>query len=353
MFSFRHVVVIALAVLGGGCTRSPSTVPSPEGDYATFYSQSTSAQAPGLTLPASGEGCSTNPPALVLAGRPFYGNYPVHVVCTTSMVADLARVVGGNHVAISQLLSAGVDPHQYKASSGDVSSLYSADLVFYSGLHLERKLSDVLSSLASQKPTFAVTRYIPSQNLLPATSSDYDPHVWLDVALWQHALDVVRDALMKYDPLHAEDYKQHADEYAVQLSALHDYVKSRLAEVPQEQRVLVSAHDAFRYFGRAYDVEVHGIQGISTESQAGVGEIENIVDLIVQRRIKAVFAETSVSDRSLQAVVDGCHARGHDLKLGPELYSDSLGQPGVDPSSSGGYIGMIRHDVDAITEALK
>jgi manganese/zinc/iron transport system substrate-binding protein len=283
-----------------------------------------------------------------IAGEKAAGK--IRVVCTTGMVADLVRNVGGPEVEATQIMGEGVDPHLYKASPGDVSLLSGAQMIFYSGLHLEGKMSDLFERMADRKPTIAVTRELKSDAVLTTTDQAHDPHVWFDVSLWRRALDVVRDSLTSFDPAHAEDFKKRAADYGAELDKLHDYAKTRLAEVPQDRRVLVTAHDAFRYFGRAYNIEVRGIQGISTESEAGVREINNLVDFIAERKIKAVFIETSVSNRNIQALIEGCEAKGHNVRIGGELFSDAMGKTGT---PDGTYVGMVRHNVDTIVDALK
>lgn len=265
------------------------------------------------------------------------------------MVAELVRAVGGQRVEITQLMGEGVDPHLYKASPGDVSALNNADMIFYSGLHLEGKMADIFERMARKKPATGVADKIDKQLVLHVGEA-YDPHVWFDVSLWRQALDVVRDSLCEFDPAHAEEYQTRAAQYAVQLDALHEYAAARLVEIPAQRRVLVTAHDAFRYFGRAYEMEVRGIQGISTDSEAGVKEINNLVDFLVGRGIQAVFIESSVSDRNIKALVEGCQARGHHVVIGGELFSDAMGKAGT---PEGTYIGMVRHNVDTIVKALK
>lgn len=281
----------------------------------------------------------------------FQGTYPIKVVCTTGMVADLVRNVGGQRVEVEQLMGEGVDPHLYKASTGDVARLSEADAIFYSGLHLEGKMGDVFVRLARRKPTtYAVTERIPEHRVIEVAEGHFDPHLWFDVSLWSDAVLVVRDALAEFDPAHAPEYHARANEYRGTLSELHEYCREQLATIPKERRVLVTAHDAFSYFGRAYELEVKAIQGISTESEAGVKEINELVDFIVRRGIKAVFVETSVSDRNIQALVEGSRARGHTVAIGGQLYSDAMGRPGT---PEGTYVGMVRHNVDTIVRALK
>lgn len=282
--------------------------------------------------------------------KTYVGKYPVNVVCTTGMVADLVRNIGRDKVKVSQIMGEGVDPHLYKASPGDVNMLNSADAIFYSGLHLEGKMTDVFVRMARKKPTFAVAEYIPEVSVMDNPEGAFDPHVWFDVSIWREGAGVVRDALKAFDPKHADEYQNRADRYQVELAKLHDYAKAQLATIPKERRVLVTAHDAFRYFGRAYDLEVKGIQGISTESEAGVKEVNVLVNFLVTNKIKAVFVESSVSDKNVRALLEGCKARGHDVVIGGELFSDAMGKDGT---PEGNYVGMVRHNVDTIVKALK
>lgn len=301
-------------------------------------------------------GCGTKTPPEVASGPvqvkgTYAGAYPIQVVATTGMVADLVKEVGGNHVAVKQLMGAGVDPHLYKASAGDVSQLAQADVIFYSGRNLEGKMGDVFVRMANRKPTFAVTQYIDDGRVLEDEEGHFDPHLWFDVSLWSQAVGVVRDVLMQFDPKHAAEYKRNADEYQQKLAKLHDWAKAEIASIPKEQRVLVTAHDAFRYFGRAYDIQVVGIQGISTEDEASVKKINELVQFLAERKIKAVFVETSVSAKNVEALLEGAQkGRGHKVVVGGELFSDAMGDAST---PEGTYEGMIRHNVNAITKALK
>ena len=281
----------------------------------------------------------------------FAGAYPIRVVCTTGMVADIATNIGGPHVAVTSLMGEGVDPHLYKASPSDVSQLSQANIILYSGLHLEGKLGELLERMGRKKPTVAVAEGIDHDQVLQdENSSAKDPHVWFDVSLWSQAAHAAADALADFDPPHGDDYRARAKEYRQKLAELHEYAKSQLATVPKESRVLVTAHDAFRYFGRAYDLEVRGIQGISTDSEAGVREVTNLVSYIVDKKIKAVFVETSVADQNIRSLLEGCQARGHTVKIGGTLFSDAMG-PANTPE--GTYEGMVKHNVDTIVGALK
>jgi manganese/zinc/iron transport system substrate-binding protein len=276
--------------------------------------------------------------------------YPYPVVCTTGMVADIVKNVGGDHVQVTTLMGEGIDPHLYKASPGDVSKLNAARVIFFSGLHLEGKMGDIFVRTARKKPTYAVTEKIPEDRLIELTDGHYDPHVWFDVSLWSLAADTVRDALVEVDPEHAADYTKRANEYQAALAALDETCRQSLQEIPKDRRVLVTAHDAFHYFGRAYDIEVRAVQGVSTETEAGVLEINELVDFITKRKIKAVFVESTISERNIRALIEGCAARGHEVKIGGELFSDAMGKDGT---PEGTYAGMVRHNVDTIKRALE
>jgi len=276
----------------------------------------------------------------------------IRVVATTGMVGDLVRNVGGERVEVVTLMGPGVDPHLYKASADDVVQLQRADIIFYNGLHLEAAMGEVLERMQSRSRTVAVTGSIPREALLPSDEYDnqYDPHVWFDVALWRQTVDYVRDVLIDLDPSHASIYRTNAESYGRQLDELHTYVQSRAALISEDQRVLVTAHDAFRYFGRAYGFEVHGLQGISTVIEAGAADVQKLADFIVTRRIPAIFVETSVSQRTMAAVQSAVRARGFEVRIGGELFSDALGDPGT---PEGEYIGMVRHNIDTIVTALR
>jgi len=252
----------------------------------------------------------------------------VRVLATTTVVADLVRQVGGDRVAVSCLMAAGIDPHSYKPTPRDADRLASADLVVANGLELEGRLAEMLRKLSRQRPVVAVAEAIPAADLLPAGGGQHDPHVWFDPILWRHCGTALAEALARVDPSGAEEYRTRAAAYADTLTAVDDRVRRRIEGIPADGRVLVTAHDAFRYFGRAYGIEVVGVQGTSTESEAGLADINRLVDLVVSRRLPAVFVETSVSDRSVAALREGAAAQGHEVGLGGTLHSDSLGGPG-------------------------
>lgn len=289
------------------------------------------------------------------SSRPVVRHYPLGVVCTTGYVADLLRQVGGAHVQVETLMGPGVDPHLYKVTPRDVRKLSGADAVFYNGLHLEGRLADLLEKLARQKPVFAVTavriaQRDPRLRRMPGTKDVYDPHVWFDAGLWaQCALDVA-EQLAELDPRHAGDFRAWAAAYAAQLRELDAECERLLAEIPAPRRVLVTAHDAFGYFGAAYGVEVRSLQGISTADEAALAAVNRLVDLLVKRQVKAVFVESSVPPKNVQALVEACAARGHRLAVGGELYSDALGSPGRPEAT---YLGAMRYNLTTIVAALK
>ena len=303
----------------------------------------------GCNAPHASEAEAHSSPGTAAARR-YSGTYPIRAVATTGMVADLVKNVGGPHVAVTALMGEGVDPHLYKASPADVSQLNRADIIFYSGLHLEGKLAELLERMAERKATIAVAERIDPAQVITDEHGARDPHVWFDVSLWSQAAGAVADALAEFDPDHAGDYRGRLADYQAQLAELHTFAREQLATVPAERRVLVTAHDAFHYFGRAYGVEVRGIQGISTDSEAGVRQVKELVDFLVERKIKAVFVETSVSDQNVRALLEGCQARGHAVVIGGTLFSDAMGAA---DTPEGTYVGMVRHNIDTIVEGLR
>lgn len=279
------------------------------------------------------------------------------IVATTSMIADIARTVAGDLAQVHALMGEGVDPHLYKPTRADMQRLKQADIVFYNGLHLEGKMEEALERLAETKPVVAVTAVLEAQltdKLLPADDGHtYDPHVWMDPTVWAHAVDTVRTALIAElapnDTDTARELVLRAGEYNRQLKRIDWYAEQVLVTVPEGQRTIVTAHDAFSYFARRYDLEVIGIQGISTDSEAGLADIERIVDTLVEQRIPAVFVETSVSDRNVKALIDGAAARGHTVRLGGSLFSDAMGPAGTYEAT---LVGMLDHNITTITNAL-
>ncbi len=280
------------------------------------------------------------------------GSGVINIVATTGMITDIAQVVGGEHVKVRGLMGPGVDPHLYKASAGDVALLSGADLIFYNGLHLEGKMSEIFEQMKKRGiDTVAVTDNI-DRSLLetpPQFEGNYDPHVWFDVTMWMKAVETVRDTLISADPANAIEYRANTEAYLTELSALNEYVQSKANLLPEDKRVLITAHDAFSYFGRRYGFEVRGLQGISTVSEAGTQDVQNLAAFIVERRIPAIFVESSVPPKFIEAVQAAVEAKGFDVKVGGSLYSDAMGNPGT---PDGTYIGMVRHNIDTIVGAL-
>lgn len=275
-----------------------------------------------------------------------------NIVATVGMIADITRNVAGDHADVSGLMGSGVDPHLYKPTRSDVQQLMSADVIFYNGLLLEGKMTDSLVRAAtSGKKVHAVTELLKQSYLLEPEEFEghFDPHVWMDPSAWMQAVEVVKTKLIEFDPQNTVHYENNAESYLKQLEALDHYAENVLGSVSEQQRVLVTAHDAFNYFGKRYGFEVVGIQGISTESEAGVRDIERLVGLLVDRQISAVFVESTVSERNINALIAGARARGHDVKIGGELFSDAMGDQGT---YEGTYIGMIDHNVTTIAKAL-
>lgn len=275
----------------------------------------------------------------------------LHVVATIGMIRDVAQNVGGEHVRVVGLMGPGVDPHLYKASEGDVRRLFRADVVFYGGLHLEARMGEVLAEMGGRTRVAAVSEIIPTDQRLspPEFKGAYDPHVWFDVRLWALTIDVVARTLSEADPAHARDFAANAERYRAQLADLDRYVREQAARVPAERRVLITAHDAFNYFGRAYGFQVRGLQGISTASEAGTADVQALAEFIATRRIPAIFVESSIPRRTIEAVQEAVAAQGYDVRIGGSLFSDAMGNPGTD---EGTYIGMVRHNIDTIVGAL-
>jgi manganese/zinc/iron transport system substrate-binding protein len=274
----------------------------------------------------------------------------IRVVTTVGMIADAVEHVGGNRVEVDGLMGPGIDPHLYKASEGDVRRLERADVIFYGGLHLEAKMADVLERIGERRLTRAVTDGIPRSRLISVGAGQHDPHVWFDVELWKGAVREVRDTLAAADPAHADGYRARAAAYLAELDALDAEVRRKSETVPPAARVIVTAHDAFGYFGRAYGFEVVGLQGISTASEAGAKDVQRLAELIATRRIPAIFVESSVSPRTIEAVEEAVRARGFDVEIGGSLFSDAMGSAGT---PEGTYVGMVRHNADTITQALR
>lgn len=275
------------------------------------------------------------------------------VVTTTTMLADLSRVIGGEFVQVEGLMGPGIDPHLYKASAGDVKKMQNADMVVFNGLHLEGKMGDVFESLEGGKQLvveIAIGLNEKDLIMIDDSSSLHDPHVWFNVLLWEDAAKVVHDGLVELDPKNEETYKVNYEAYLSELDNLHEYVLDRANELEESKRVLVTAHDAFSYFGQAYGFEVRGLQGISTASEAGTGDVRDLATYIANNEIKAIFVESSVPRKNIEALQEAVAAQGFNVEIGGELYSDSLGSPGT---SADTYIGTVKANVDTIVDALK
>lgn len=275
------------------------------------------------------------------------------VVTTTTLAYDLVKQIGKDHVDIEFLMGPGVDPHLYKASAGDVAKMENADMVVYGGLHLEGKMGDVFENIEeSEKLILAVTKDIDSSNLLDFVTSpgNYDPHVWFDLELWKTAANSVKEGLIKLDAENASNYEANYEAYIEELTEADEYIKTRVEELPESQRILITAHDAFQYFGRAYGFEVRGLQGISTDSEAGTQDVRKLAEYIVDNKIKAIFVESSVPRKNIEALQEAVQARGFKVEIGGELYSDSTGNPGTNAET---FIGTAKENIDTIVDALK
>lgn len=276
---------------------------------------------------------------------------PLDIVVTVGMVADLVRTVGGDQITVSQLMGSGVDPHLYKATSDDIQRFMAADAIFVSGLMLEGRLESTLKKLSEKQLVVFITDQLPKDQLhMPEESAGHpDPHVWMDVAAWANCVPRITETLSKLRPEHAKEFQQRADELQKKLRVLHEYGMSSIATIPKDQRVLVTSHDAFHYFGRAYGIDVIGVQGISTESEAGLQRINELVDTLVERKVSAVFVESSVPRENILALIDGAKARGHEVHVGGELFSDAMGAEGT---WEGTYVGMLDHNITTVTKSL-
>ncbi len=276
----------------------------------------------------------------------------IYVVATTGMIADAAAQIGGSKVVVEGLMGPGVDPHLYKAKPSDLQKMRDADVIFYNGIHLEGKMAEVFEKLAEQKPVFALGEAISESELMvvDAASGTHDPHIWFDVALWKKSVLHMGEKMASLYPEEATVFRNNALLYASQLDTLHLWVTEQMASIPVQSRVLVTAHDAFGYFGRAYQTEVRGLQGISTVSEPGLADVRNLVDFISERKIRSVFVESSVPEKLLKAVVNGCQENGHEVQVGGTLFSDAMGAAN---SPEGNYMGMVRYNVTTIVQGLK
>ena len=275
-----------------------------------------------------------------------------HVVATTGMLYDAVINIGGDRITAEAIMGPGVDPHLYKATQGDLSKLNKANLIVYNGLLLEGKMGEILAKLGRQKPVVAAAEALPEELLKSAIGYEdaYDPHIWFDVKRWKYAVNAINEALSSFDSKNKEYYNANTRAYLSKLDSLDLFVREKLSEIPNDQRILVTAHDAFQYFGDAYDMRVEGLQGISTVADFGLRDIANLIDLIIENQIKAIFVETSVSSKSIDAVITGCKEKGHEVAIGGYLFSDAMGELGTD---EGTYIGMVERNINTIVDALK
>jgi manganese/zinc/iron transport system substrate-binding protein len=279
---------------------------------------------------------------------------PLRVVATTGMVADVVREVGGSCVQVTALMGPGVDPHLYRASAGDVRTFQEAELIFYNGFNLEGRLASLLEHIGERVPTFALGELasVPEAAFLEGEddfAGQTDPHLWMDASLWAQTTEVVADAILALRPACEAEVRANAARYQAELRALHEWIAASIATIPEAQRVLVTAHDAFSYFGAAYGIEVEGIEGISTEAEASIADIRAVTELVVSRGVPAIFVETTINPRNIEAVRAAARERGAEVAIGGELYGDAMGEDG---SPEGSYIGMLRHNTLTIIAAL-
>lgn len=277
---------------------------------------------------------------------------PIKVVATIGMIGDAVKKIGGDRVEVVSLMGPGVDPHLYKPTAGDVSELEDADIIFYGGLELEGRMTDTFVKIArTGKITIPVTENIPEELLRQPAEFEgkFDPHVWFDVTLWMYAVNTINTQLAEFSPDDAPTFQTNTDAYLAQLTELDRYVRDQVALIPEQSRVLITAHDAFGYFGQQYGLEVHGLQGASTATEASASDVRTLADLIVERQVRAIFVESSVPPATIEAVQAAVRDRGWEVAIGGQLFSDAMGEDGT---PAGTYIGMVRHNVDTIVTAL-
>ncbi|WP_431030394.1 metal ABC transporter solute-binding protein, Zn/Mn family [Lysinibacillus sp. LZ02] len=274
------------------------------------------------------------------------------VVATTGQIGDAIKIISGEHLQVTTLMGPGVDPHLYKATQSDLTKLDGAEVIFYNGLHLEGQMQDIFDQMAEEKTVLAVAEQLDENTLLAdeENATLHDPHIWFDIDLWTEVVDVIGNTLVEEYPEYKEDFETNEKAYLAQLGELKEYATGRIEEVPASQRILVTAHDAFNYFGESQGFDVRGLQGLSTDSEYGVKDVQNMVDYLVENNIKAIFVESSVSDKAMKAVIEGAKEKGHDIVIGGELFSDAMGAEGTE---EGTYLGMYKHNVDIIVDSLK
>lgn len=290
-------------------------------------------------------GCSDNNSGKANDDKPL-------VVTTTGQIGDAVKQIAGDYVVVKSLMGPGVDPHLYKATQGDLQVLEDADIIFYNGLELEGKMSDIFEKMQKEKSVVAIGEAVPKDRILndEAHPELFDPHIWFDIEVWKIATHEITKALVEEFSSNKDQFLENETKFFDELDQLDEWTKKRISEIPEEQRVLVTAHDAFKYFGKSNGLEVRGLQGLSTEAEYGLKDIQNIVNFLVEQNIKAVFIESSVSDKAMNAVIEGAKEKGHTIKIGGELYSDAMGAEGTE---EGTYIGMYTHNVNTIVDSLK
>jgi len=272
------------------------------------------------------------------------------IVTTTSIIADAVRTIAGDAAIVYGLMGPGVDPHLYRARESDVHKLAAADIVFYNGLHLEGKMGQVLEGMHRFTTVIAVSDALDKNELRIADFEGmYDPHIWFDVTLWMKVVVCIQKELIVIDPINADFYKKNGNEYIQKLQKVHEYIHECISKIMPEKRILITAHDAFGYFGRAYGFEVVGLQGLSTDSDISTKDIQILSDYIVKKKVNAIFVESSIPQRTIIAVQNAVQARGWQVSIGDELYSDALGDNATHADS---YCGMVTHNVDAIVKSL-
>lgn len=272
----------------------------------------------------------------------------INIITTIAQIGEPLSVIGGDRVEVNSLMGPSVDPHLYNATHGDIEKIDQADMAFYNGLYLEANMVDIFNEMAKSKPVLAIGDSIAEEDLMDDEEGAIDPHIWFDIDLWKQALDGAVEELKEYAPEDADYFEENKQDYFAEMDQLKNDAK-KLAEIPEEQRVLVTAHDAFGYFGRMHDIEVVGLQGLSTEAEIGVSDIQETIEIIKEYNVPAVFMESSINEKSINSVIEGAESEGIDLSLGGELFSDAMGEAGTE---EGTYLGMYRHNVDTIFEAL-
>ncbi|MDR9797244.1 zinc ABC transporter substrate-binding protein [Aeribacillus sp. FSL K6-1121] len=272
----------------------------------------------------------------------------INVVTTIAQIGEPLSVIGGDRLNVKSLMGPSVDPHLYKATQSDMETLEEADIIFYNGLHLEANMVEIFEKISESKPVLAVGETIPEESLLKDEKGVVDPHIWFDLDLWQQALDAAVEQLKEFSPEDADYFEENKKKYFARLADLKKEAE-KLADIPESQRVLVTAHDAFGYFGRMHGIKVVGLQGLSTDSEIGVTDIQDTIDIIKKYKVPAVFIESSINEKSIKAVIEGAKSEGINVTLGGELYSDAMGEEGTE---EGTYIGMYRHNINTIYEAL-